>query len=230
MVIDIVRFVIIFVLQLGAIILMSILLLNYIKEKENKDIYFEFAFFFYIAAGLINIIYYFVTDPFLLSVLYSITISCTLMAPVAIFYLNLNFTQNIEKKTQLVSFLILTIIIFIINHILNTNNVRFIDGAPYWSFQYGLGIILFYMVLIILNIVYLYKIYKRISFKMQKRWTYFSAGIIILSFSIILAPLSNMAPPGSLQRSLGLLFFMAFLAIVMIYYSIMHDFEDNPEN
>lgn len=222
---DIIRFLLIFVLQLSAVGIMITLLIKYTKMK-GKSIFFKLSLTIYSIAGLLNVIYFFIQNELVLSILYSLTISCTLLAPLAIFFLNLNFSRLLNQKKQLLLFGITAIILIIANYFATIFYINFPGGKPYWSLIYGMIIIFFYSSLIVLNGFYLYKIYKKLPRDQQKlRWKYFSTGIIVLSLVVLLSPISNMMPPDSILRAIGLLFILAPISVCFIYYSMVHNFE-----
>jgi hypothetical protein len=83
---DIIRLVIIFGIQLVAVVILAVLLYSYIKKSKKGNLFFKIALFFYTLAGILNMVYIFINNTLLLTIFYSITTSSVIIAPLALFF------------------------------------------------------------------------------------------------------------------------------------------------
>ena len=215
-----------FSISLGILIIILIKFLKYDIIVVEKN-YFILFLFTYLIGGFSNLIFLFIYNEFIVKIFYTITITCALVAPISIYFLNLNFLIiKMPIKKQYILYSIIVIVLFTLSLISTFTLITInqdTDWRPLWSFEYSLIHFIISFINCVLVLLSLRKINLKIikSKETKKKWRIFSIGIVGLIFTYLITPFSLSAPFDSLQRYIAYFPLMATpIYVYLIYFSL----------
>ncbi|MBD3255387.1 MAG: hypothetical protein GF383_09855 [Candidatus Lokiarchaeota archaeon] len=222
---DLARFLSIFLFQGMGSCFLIFLCINYVKNGgvKKENVFFLIFCSFFVFAALINMLYAFMFNESIVTILYALSMMGLIGAPIALLFLSINFLwYKVDLRLQFFIFFVLVgINLFILlilgeNHLIINNSTKW---TPQWDLSYFSWFMITFSVMIIFNVIFMLKVYTKITNPVErKKWSGFMIGSIGACVALIGIGIANVQAYDSPYRIVG----TTMLATVLIFAYITY--------
>lgn len=234
--IDLLRFIQIYIAQLGVGGIYFLILAILVLRRSTKNLNKIFAMFFIsVAAGTItNVIYANLLNAPLVKFLHILTVFLFCWAMIYLFLFNLiilRSEQQIVRNKQILVIVIWTLIIsvlFIIGLLGGVTIDESTNWSPVWELSFFLYVIIVCLLGMTIPTMYLaIQIYNQFEDEMlKKKWKFFLIGIVCFYVMLAGTGIANFLAETLIRNIWGIIAMVSFLAIYTLYYGVGKQIED----